>query len=66
MKSYALFLAAVLASSAILAPPPVLAQANTREACMNQWLFNGVWRAEVTKIAPASSKPKVNELTPPR
>lgn len=52
MKSYALFLAAVLASSAILAPPPVLAQANTREACMNQWLFNGVWRAQVTKVEP--------------
>ena len=25
---------------------------NVRNGCKDQWLFNGVWRAEVTKIAP--------------
>ena len=25
---------------------------NSRTGCKDQWLFNGVWRAEVTKIAP--------------
>jgi len=28
------------------------ATSNSRTGCKNQWLFNGVWRAEVTKIAP--------------
>src|SRR5215469_6817926 len=28
------------------------AAGNSRTGCMDQWLFNGVWRAEVTKIAP--------------
>ncbi len=25
---------------------------NSRTGCMDQWLFNGIWRAQVTKIAP--------------
>lgn len=25
---------------------------NSRNGCKDQWLFNGVWRAEVTKVAP--------------
>jgi len=29
-----------------------LADANSREGCMNQWLFNGLWRVEVTKVEP--------------
>ncbi len=34
-------------------PAPVLAQTgNERDGCMNQWLFNGVWRAQVTKVEP--------------
>lgn len=28
------------------------ATSNSRTGCKDQWLFNGVWRAEVTKIAP--------------
>lgn len=35
-----------------LTPPPALALAGARTACMNQWLFNGVWRAKVTKVEP--------------
>lgn len=29
-----------------------LADANSREGCMNQWLFNGVWRVQVTSVEP--------------
>ena len=29
-----------------------LADANSREGCMDQWLFNGVWRVQVTKVEP--------------
>lgn len=28
------------------------ADGNSREGCMNQWLFNGVWRVQVTKVEP--------------
>ncbi|HLJ83306.1 MAG TPA: hypothetical protein VKT51_03900 [Candidatus Eremiobacteraceae bacterium] len=28
------------------------AGANSRDGCMNQWLFNGLWRVEVTKVEP--------------
>jgi hypothetical protein len=35
------------------APPPGGAnQKNSLEGCMNQWLFNGVWRVRVTAFAP--------------
>lgn len=34
------------------APGAGAAAGNSRTGCKNQWLFNGVWRAEVTKIAP--------------
>ena len=30
----------------------VLADANSREGCKNQWLFNGVWRVKVTDVEP--------------
>src|SRR5579864_460471 len=29
-----------------------LAEANSRDGCMNQWLFNGVWRVKVTDVEP--------------
>lgn len=29
-----------------------IADSNTAEGCMNQWLFNGVWRAKVTAVEP--------------
>src|ERR1700681_1112325 len=28
------------------------ATATTAEACMNQWVFNGVWRVKATKVEP--------------
>ena len=39
-------------SSISLAPAPVFAQSNARTGCMNQWLFNGVWRVRVSKVEP--------------
>jgi hypothetical protein len=27
-------------------------QANAQAGCMNQWMFNGVWRVRVTNVAP--------------
>jgi len=32
-----------------------IGDANSREGCMNQWLFNGVWRVEITKVEPYMS-----------
>jgi len=29
------------------------ADATSRDGCVNQWLFNGVWRVQVTKVEPA-------------
>ena len=29
-----------------------LGQAPSQEGCMNQWLFNGIWRVQVTKVEP--------------
>jgi hypothetical protein len=46
------FLAALLAAAAIVPATPVSAQSNARMGCLNQWLFNGVWRAKVTKVEP--------------
>ena len=45
-------LTASLVSPALFTPAPALAQSGSRDGCLNQWLFNGVWRAEVTKIQP--------------
>jgi hypothetical protein len=52
VRFLASFLAAVLATAIIVPPAAGLAQGNARNACMNQWLFNGVWRAKVTKVEP--------------
>ena len=52
MKCKALLSALVLAAAQFAPPTAVLAQSNARTGCMNQWLFNGVWRAKVTKIEP--------------
>ncbi len=41
-----------LALAQFLLPTPALAQTNARTGCLNQWLFNGVWRAKVTKVEP--------------
>jgi hypothetical protein len=52
LRFLASFPAVLLAAAAIVPPVPVSAQSNSREGCMNQWLFNGVWRAKVTKVEP--------------
>src|SRR5579872_1044875 len=52
LRVLASFLAAVLAAAVIAPPLPASAQTSARNACMNQWLFNGVWRAKVTKVQP--------------
>jgi len=42
-----------IAVAAIASTRGAVADAATSQTgCMNQWLFNGLWRAEVTKIAP--------------
>ncbi len=35
-----------------LAQSASLGDATSRDGCLNQWLFNGVWRVEVTKVEP--------------
>lgn len=52
MKIKTFLLAVLIAAPHIIAPPPVDAQSAGRPACMNQWLFNGVWRAKVVKVEP--------------
>src|SRR5579883_1482260 len=53
MRWKATMLAVLTALPGVLAPGQVLAApANARTGCMNQWLFNGVWRAQVTKVEP--------------
>lgn len=45
-------------SAAYAAAPPAAGGANERpsvEGCMNQWLFNGVWRVRVTSVSPSGS-----------
>jgi hypothetical protein len=39
----------------VLARLPSLGDATTRDGCMNQWLFNGVWRVKVTNVEPFMS-----------
>jgi len=34
------------------------ADEKSREACMDQWLFNGVWRVEITKVEPFMNGPQ--------
>src|SRR5690242_2847288 len=45
-------LASLLVSSISFAPAPVSALSDARTGCMNQWLFNGIWRVRVTKVEP--------------
>ncbi len=42
-----LLLTAVLSASSV-----ALSDANSRDGCMDQWLFNGIWRVQVTKVDP--------------
>ena len=53
MKIKAFLIAALMiAPYIVVAPAPILALPNSRQGCMNQWLFNGVWRARITKVEP--------------
>jgi hypothetical protein len=52
LRFLASFLAALLMAAAIVPPMSASAQSNARTGCLNQWLFNGVWRAQVTKVQP--------------
>jgi len=46
-------LLAFLAFAALTTPrSAVLGAANSREGCLNQWLFNGIWRVQVNKVEP--------------
>jgi hypothetical protein len=40
-------------------------QASAQSGCMNQWMFNGVWRVRVTNVsyAPAGDKPNAWNVT---
>lgn len=52
-RTPAAFLTLVLAIATIgTARSSALADANSQEGCMNQWLFNGAWRVKVTKVDP--------------
>ena len=42
----------LIASAVMLAPATSSAATNSGEGCMDQWLFNGVWRVRVTAVEP--------------
>lgn len=48
----ALLICALVLSSVVFSQATGLAQTDSSTGCLNQWLFNGVWRAKVTKIEP--------------
>src|ERR1700682_4367537 len=52
VSSSAILTGALIFGAVLTAGSAGLADANSREGCMNQWLFNGVWRVEVTKVEP--------------
>lgn len=47
----AILLIAPLSAAAATTTEGGSTQVKAQEACMNQWLFNGVWRARVTNLA---------------
>jgi hypothetical protein len=49
------FVVAIAVSSIVCVQSVSIANANSREGCMNQWLFNGVWRVKVTDVEPYMS-----------
>ena len=49
----ALLIAALVVLPQLVFPAQAFAQlSNSRTGCLNQWLFNGVWRAQVSKVEP--------------
>jgi hypothetical protein len=49
------FVLAIAMSSIMCVQSASVADASSREACMDQWLFNGVWRVKVTAVEPFMS-----------
>jgi hypothetical protein len=45
----------VLTLVALFLRSTAMGDANSQEGCVNQWLFNGVWRVQVTKVEPYMS-----------
>jgi len=52
MSQRTMFLVAAMVSTIALGPLAGNADANAREGCLNQWLFSGVWRVQVTAGEP--------------
>jgi len=50
-----LFMLTIAMIGVLLARSASLGDASSREGCMNQWLFNGVWRVKVTNVEPYMS-----------
>lgn len=46
------FVCGLVALGVVLARLPSMGADATREGCLQQWLFNGIWRVEVTGIEP--------------
>lgn len=46
------FLVVTLLGVGRSAAPAAAADAGSQEGCLNQWLFNGLWRVQVTKVEP--------------
>ena len=56
-------LAGTVTASSAANPPKVTPGGSYQRAalqgCMNEWLFNGIWRVKVTKVEPIKSTPDV-------
>jgi hypothetical protein len=63
MKFFATAIIFIFSSGVALAAPPQAeggsTQVGAQSGCLNQWMFNGVWRVRVTKVAwrPATVPP---------
>jgi len=51
-RSMSFIVLAIASCVVLLARSASFGDANSREGCMNQWLFNGVWRVKVTNVEP--------------
>ena len=64
MRTLMLFIVVLLSTSAVQAAPAAeggSTQADAQSGCMNEWMFNGMWRVRVTSVAyqPAGDFPAV-------
>ena len=58
MKFTALLMVVFLTLPQALFSSAAFAASNSRESCMNQWLFNGIWRVRVSNIEPLMDGPR--------